>query len=42
MSIDKEEKNNSETNEFIKSKEIKKRHANESHMEVSKKVMLNF
>lgn len=43
MSIDKEEKNNSGTNEFIKSKERKKRHANENHnMEVSKKVMLNF
>lgn len=43
MSIDKEEKNNLETNEFIKSKERKKRHVNESHnMEVSKKVMLDF
>lgn len=42
MSIDKEEKNNLEMNEFIKSKEKKKRHINESNMEVSKKVMLNF
>ncbi|XP_043584919.1 RNA-binding protein pno1 [Bombus pyrosoma] len=35
MSIDKEEiKNNSETNEFTKPKERRKRHANESRMEV--------
>ncbi|XP_071862775.1 RNA-binding protein pno1 [Bombus fervidus] len=35
MSIDKEEiKNNSETNEFIKPKERKKRHAKENRMEV--------
>lgn len=34
MSIDKEEKNNLEMNEFIKSKEKKKRHINESNMEI--------
>lgn len=36
MSEDKEEvKNNSEINEFTKPKETRKRHANESRMEVS-------
>lgn len=39
MSVDKEEiKNNSETNEFTKPKERRKRQANESRMEVSIKV----
>ena len=36
MSIDKEETiNKSESNEFVKPKEKKRRHVNENHMEVS-------
>lgn len=41
MSIDKEETmNNSESNEFVKPKETKRRHVNESRMEVSIEVIL--
>lgn len=40
MSINKEETmNNSESNEFVKSKEKKRRHVNENRMEVSIEVI---